>query len=179
MWLIHPSHLSHCTEHKYYTQYRQKGCLQIVSRQKSWPLSRNSILMGDITSSTIGGFQAINATHRTPIWPLVSLMKTQPIQVAIISAWRRSVFPCSKLMNLSSTHLEFSIHSQWPAAEVFLPQPSYVTSLCMQVGHWLRNFSIKKLASSCTGWSFVASHGRQAHVISCRFALTLKPATFN
>ena len=120
--LFMPSRLPHCTKHKYYTQYRKKGCLQIVSRQKSQPFSRNSI-MGEIICSTIGGFQAINASHRTPIWPLASLMKTPPLWVAILSAWRRSVLPCCKMKDLFSTHLEFPIHSLWPAAEV-LPQPT-------------------------------------------------------
>ena len=63
------------------------------------------------------------------LWPLASLMKTPPLRVAILSAWRRSVLPCCKLMDLFSTRLEFPIHSLWPAAEV-LPQPSYVMSLC-------------------------------------------------
>ena len=40
--LFMPSHPPHCTKHKYYTQYRQRGCLQIVSRQKSSPFSRNN-----------------------------------------------------------------------------------------------------------------------------------------
>ena len=56
-------------------------------------------------------------------------MKTPPLWVAILSAWRRSVLLCCKLMDLFSMHLEFSIHSLWPAAEV-LPQPLYVMSLC-------------------------------------------------
>ena len=33
--LFMPSHLPHYAKHKYYTQYRQRGCLQRVSRQKS------------------------------------------------------------------------------------------------------------------------------------------------
>ena len=74
-------------------------------------------------------FQSINATHRTAIQPLDSLMNTPTLWVANISAWRRSVFPRSKLMNLLNTRLEFPIHSLWPAAEL-LPQPSYVTSSC-------------------------------------------------
>ena len=78
--------------------------------------------MEDIISSTIGAFQAVNATHRTPIRPLASLMKTPALWVAIISAWRQSVFLCCKLMDLFSTHLEFPIHSLWSAAEV-LSQP--------------------------------------------------------
>ena len=56
--------------------------------------------------------------HRTPIWPLASLMKTPPCWVAILSAWRRSVLPCCKLMNLFSMRLEFSIREA-----VFSPNP--------------------------------------------------------
>ena len=74
-------------------------------------------------------FQSINATHRTVIQPSDSLMNTPTLWVANISAWRWSVFPRSKLMDLLNTSLEFPIHSLWPAAEL-LPQPSYVTSSC-------------------------------------------------
>ena len=68
-------------------------------------------------------FQSINATHHTAIQPSDSLMNTPTLWVANISAWRRSVFPRSKLMDLLNTRLEFPIHSLWPAAEL-LPQPS-------------------------------------------------------
>ena len=74
-------------------------------------------------------FQSINANHRTVIQPSDSLMNTPTLWVANISAWRWSVFPRSKLMDLLNTSLEFPIHSLWPAAEL-LPQPSYVTSSC-------------------------------------------------
>ena len=91
------------------------------------PFSRNSI-MEDIISSTINGFQAINNMHRTPIWLLASLMKTPPLQVAIISTWRQSV-SVYETDGPSSTHVKFSVHSRLPAAEV-LPDPLYVMSLC-------------------------------------------------
>ena len=45
------------------------------------------------------------------------------------SAWKRSVFLCSKLINLLNTRLEFPIYSLWPAAEL-LSRPSYVMSSC-------------------------------------------------
>ena len=38
-----PFHLPHCTKHKYYTQYRQRGYLQLLSRQVL-AVSRNSIM---------------------------------------------------------------------------------------------------------------------------------------
>ena len=69
-----------------------------------------------------------------------------------ISAWRRSLFPRSKLMDLLKTRLEFPIHSLWPAAEL-LPQPSYMTSSCKSaivIERIIRGVHLPLWKSKCT-----------------------------
>ena len=100
-----------------YTQFQDTG-LSRFPEKVQWEAS---------SAEPSAAFQSINATHRTAIQPSDSLMNTPTLWVANISAWRRSVFPSSKLTDLLNTHLEFPIHSLWPAAEL-LPQPSYVMS---------------------------------------------------
>ena len=77
-------------------------------------------------------FQPINATHHAAIRPSDSLMNTPTLWVANISAWRRSVFPRSKLMDLLNMRLEFPIHS---LASCRTFTSALVRDVIMQVGH--------------------------------------------
>ena len=63
----------------------------------------------------------------------IGLMITPPLQVVITSAWEWLVFPCSKLMILPNTCLEFPIHFLQPATEV-LSQLALIHDIIMQVG---------------------------------------------
>ena len=86
-------------------------------------------------------------------------MNTPTLWVANISAWRRSVFPSSKLTNLFNTRLEFPIHSLWPAAELS-PQPSYVTSSCksaiqVRTEYWKEHLIKVLQPYFCQGFAFI------------------------
>ena len=98
--LFMPSHLRHCTKQKYYAQYRQK---MIYKQFQDRALSHFREVAQWKTSSAepLVAFLSINTTHHTAKQPLDSLYEyTNYIRVANISAWRRSVFPRSKLVDL-------------------------------------------------------------------------------